>query len=191
MHSAPYVLQTERLLLSVPPPEHAEHVLAYYEANRAHLDRWDPPRPKGFYTLPFWRERLALHQDGATKRLRFKFFVRLREEPDGPVVGSCSLDNLVWGPLMACTMGYAVDHRYEGRGFTREAAAEVVRFGFEEVGLHRITAGYVPTNERSARVLEHLGFAVEGFARRYLYVGGAWRDHVLTGKVNPNPVIPE
>ena len=48
-------------------------------------------------------------------------------------------------------------------------------------------ANYMPINERSGRLLRSLGFQVEGYARDYLYVGGAWRDHVLTALTNPNP----
>ncbi len=191
MHESPQVLRTGRLILSVPPPEHAPQVLRFYEENRAHLDRWDPPRPHDFYTETYWHIRLAQQRDACAARARFKFYARLADDPDGVVVGTTSLDNVVWGPLMACTLGYAVHHRFVGRGFAREAAAEAVRFAFDDLGLHRVAAGYDPTNERSARVLDALGFAIEGFARRYLFVGGAWRDHVQTGKENPRLVVPD
>lgn len=46
-------------------------------------------------------------------------------------------------------------------------------------------ANYVPTNERSGRLLRRLGFTVEGYARDYLFIDGAWRDHVLTSLTNP------
>jgi ribosomal-protein-alanine N-acetyltransferase len=46
-------------------------------------------------------------------------------------------------------------------------------------------ANYRPENERSARVLERLGFEREGLAREYLFIDGAWRDHVLTSLLNP------
>lgn len=37
----------------------------------------------------------------------------------------------------------------------------------------------------SARLLERLGFVKEGYAREYLHIDGAWRDHVLTARTNP------
>ena len=46
--------------------------------------------------------------------------------------------------------------------------------------LHRVQANHLPENQRSARLLQRLGFRVEGLAREYLYINGAWRDHVLT-----------
>lgn len=190
MPASPLVLRTERLILSVPPPSQAALVLRYYDENRAHLERWEPPRAEDFYTEAFWRARLAQQAEDCEARRRFKLFLRRAGDPEGPVVGSIGLDNLVWGPLMSCTLGYGVDQHHTGRGYAREAAAEAVRFAFDELGLHRVTAGYDPANERSARVLDALGFAIEGFARRYLFVGGAWRDHVQTGRINPRPVVP-
>ena len=54
---------------------------------------------------------------------------------------------------------------------------------FRNIGLHRVEANYQPSNERSGRLLRSLGFTVEGYARDYLYIDGAWRDHVLTAKI--------
>ena len=59
------------------------------------------------------------------------------------------------------------------------------RYSFDELGLHRIMANHQPENERSARLLERLGFEREGYARSYLHIAGAWRDHVLTALVRP------
>ena len=52
-------------------------------------------------------------------------------------------------------------------------------------GSYYIQAAYVPANERSGRLLRRLGFTVEGYARDYLYIGGAWRDHIVTARTRP------
>jgi len=71
---------------------------------------------------------------------------------------------------------------------------EALRAAFGQVfgllGLHRIMANYLPTNERSARLLRRLGFTVDGYARDYLYIDGAWRDHILTALTSPSPQPP-
>lgn len=51
-------------------------------------------------------------------------------------------------------------------------------------------ANYLPENARSAALLEGLdfvreGYAREGYAKDHLFIGGAWRDHVLTALANP------
>ena len=61
-----------------------------------------------------------------------------------------------------------------------------VPYMFDEVGLNRIMANYMPSNKASASVLEKLGFEREGYAKKYLKIAGNWEDHVLTSKINPN-----
>ena len=56
-------------------------------------------------------------------------------------------------------------------------------------GQNRETS-YMPTNDRSAKVLRRAGFAVVGYARDFLYINGAWRDHVLTALVDPKERAP-
>ena len=57
---------------------------------------------------------------------------------------------------------------------------------FTDYGLHRIQANYMPSNTRSASLLERCGFVREGLAKSYLQIAGRWEDHVLTALVNPN-----
>ena len=59
-----------------------------------------------------------------------------------------------------------------------------VAWAFSDLNLHRIEAACVPTNVASRRVLEKTGFMLEGQARAYLKINGAWADHLLFGVVN-------
>jgi ribosomal-protein-alanine N-acetyltransferase len=52
------------------------------------------------------------------------------------------------------------------------------------VNLHRLQANHRPENLRSAAVLQRLGFVREGVAPQYLYIAGAWRDHVVNARLN-------
>lgn len=60
----------------------------------------------------------------------------------------------------------------------------VIDVAFNELGLNRIMANYLPRNNRSARLLDRLGFTEVGLAKRYLLINGVWEDHVLTSKLN-------
>ena len=68
-----------------------------------------------------------------------------------------------------------------------EALRAATAWIFGELRLHRIMANYRPENARSGRVLERLGFVREGFAKDYLFIDGAWTDHVLTALTTPHP----
>jgi ribosomal-protein-alanine N-acetyltransferase len=104
---------------------------------------------------------------------------------DGPIIGTCNYTNIVRGPFQACHLGYQVARTHEGRGLMTEALRATNAFMFDVLRLHRIMANYRPENLRSARVLERLGFVREGIARDFLFIDGAWRDHVLTALVHP------
>ena len=68
----------------------------------------------------------------------------------------------------------------------QQSLSLVIDYAFTEFRLHRLMAGYVVGNARSAKVLARLNFRVEGIARNYLYIDGAWRDHVLTALTDPS-----
>lgn len=65
-----------------------------------------------------------------------------------------------------------------------EAPAACIDFAFDARRLHRIQANDRPDNDRSARLLARLGFEREGYANDYLFIDGAWRDQVLTARLN-------
>ena len=67
----------------------------------------------------------------------------------------------------------------------REALAGAIGYVFGQLGLHPIMANHMPANRRSGQLLARLGLEVEGRARAYLKINGAWEDHVLTALVAP------
>lgn len=57
-----------------------------------------------------------------------------------------------------------------------EAAEEMLRYGFKELGLHRIYATCRPNNIGSARVMKKIGLTYEGHLREHMYYKGKWHD---------------
>ena len=177
--SAPRIL-TERLVVTLPDEGFAERVAAFQRENREHLAPWSPTRPPDFFETLGQRRRisLALSEWEADRSLRAVML--LRDDPDGAIIGECNLSNFVRGAFQACHLGYSIDARFEGRGLMAEALRALTDHAFGELDLHRVMANYRPENERSARLLERLGFTKEGLAKDYLLIDGEWRDHVLT-----------
>jgi [ribosomal protein S5]-alanine N-acetyltransferase len=106
-------------------------------------------------------------------------------EHDGhEIVALVHLLHIMRGPRQDAILGYSVDREHQGKGIATEAAGAVVRFAFDELNLHRLATGYYPHNVASGKVLRKLGFNVEGYARDYLYIDGAWRDSILVSLIN-------
>ena len=76
-------------------------------------------------------------------------------------------------------VGWLLDPAYAGRGYATEAAAEMLRICFEEMGLHRVVAGAFAENPASLRVMEKIGLRIEGRAvRASLHRELGWQDTV-------------
>ena len=83
-------------------------------------------------------------------------------------------------------MGYSLAEEVQGHGYMLEAVRGAVGYAFQELRLHRVSASYMPHNRRSAAVLRHAGFTIEGYARDYIRIEGRWEDHIMTAIVNPD-----
>lgn len=173
-------LTTARLALSSIGPEHIDALLAYHERNEKHLGRWEPARPPDFFSRGYWSTYVAAVQDDALAGRAHRFVATLRGSRQ--LVASVNVTNIVYGVFQAGVLGYSVDFAHQSRGYGTEAVGAVVGWCFKQLNLHRVEANYQPNNERSGRLLRSLGFVVEGYARDYLFIDGAWRDHILTAK---------
>lgn len=84
---------------------------------------------------------------------------------DGALVGTIGL--IMKGDRIA-EIGYWIGVPFWNRGYASEAAAEVVRYGFEECGLHRIFACHFVRNPGSGKVMTKIGMQYEGTMRRHV-----------------------
>ncbi len=57
-----------------------------------------------------------------------------------------------------CELGYWLGKPFWGRGYMPEAANEILRHAFEDIGMTTVWCGYYDGNEKSKRVQEKLGF---------------------------------
>ena len=83
-------------------------------------------------------------------------------------------------------IGYVLHHDHWSKGYATEVAEALLRYGFEDLGLQRITATCDPGNIASARVLQKVGLRFERRISGHLLVRGSWRDSLLFG-CSPTP----
>ncbi|MGH8869176.1 MAG: GNAT family N-acetyltransferase [Actinomycetes bacterium] len=70
---------------------------------------------------------------------------------------------------------------YLDLGLGTETTRLVLMAAFDVLGLHRVDARVLSTNDRALAVLEGCGFTQEGRTRESCHVGGVWLDHLLLG----------
>jgi [ribosomal protein S5]-alanine N-acetyltransferase len=97
---------------------------------------------------------------------------------DGAVVGAVEVQ-IASVDHRRAEMGYVLHRSAWGRGYATEAAAAILRYGFDELDLHKISATCDPDNVASARILEKIGMRREGLLKEHLLIRGEWRDRLL------------
>ncbi len=72
-----------------------------------------------------------------------------------------------------------------GKGYGTMAARLMIRYAFEEMGLHRLFLRVFAENTQAIRSYEKAGFEKEACLREDVCIDGCYRDIVLMGILNP------
>lgn len=149
-------------------------------ASRAWLEPWEPRAEPGsadpVTDADAFRARCAAWE--RQRQFDHAYGFGLFLNADDRLLGEVSLGTVHRGPFQTATIGYWVDRREAGNGYVPEGVALVIRYAFEELGLHRLEAAIVPRNAPSRRVAAKLGLRDEGTALRFLQINGVYEDHV-------------
>lgn len=146
--------------------------------NHDWLTKWEPSRPTGSPDVINDRHAFAARCNARDRERHLGSGYGFGVFVDGKFGGEMNLSSIQRGPFQNCYVGYWVDEALAGKGYTPEALAVVLKFGFEEVALHRMQISIIPRNTASRRVVEKLDIRAEGIALRYLEINGAWEDHM-------------
>ena len=96
------------------------------------------------------------------------------ERQSGRMIGTCGFTSFNFD-ADAGEIGYVLNPDFQGQGLCTEAVGRVIRFGFEDLSLHRIEARYMQGNDRSRRLMERVGMRFEGWSRDAMKVRGVYR----------------
>lgn len=153
--------------------------------SRAFLQPWEPSWPEDDLTRAAFRRRIARYRDEMRQDANYPFLFEVRAT--GLLLGGLTLANIRRRAAMSASLGYWMGAEHAGRGLMSLAVPALCGFGFRRLDLERIEAACLPENAASIRVLEKAGFRREGFARGYLSIAGARRDHLLFALLRSDP----
>ena len=108
-----------------------------------------------------------------------KIWLAITLRADGRQIGGVGLR--VDEPHQHAELGYWLGVPYWGQGYATEAGREMLRYGFERLGLHRIFASHFGHNPASGGVLRKLGMRHEGCQREHLRKWDRFVDSELYG----------
>jgi RimJ/RimL family protein N-acetyltransferase len=167
-----YPIITPRLELRPFGPDDLDAVHAYQ--SRVDIHRY-------LYTSPRTREEVAELLGSRTPVLaeegdKLVLAVRLRDS--GTLIGEVVL---VWisREHRQGEFGFVFHPDHHGHGYAGEAAVEMLRLGFDGLGLHRIVGRADGRNAASARLMEKLGLRREAYFVQNEIVKGEWTDEVV------------
>ena len=101
------------------------------------------------------------------------------ESPRGRYVGPARLTVFSWSDGDARLAIGIYDRRFWSAGYGTEAIRLLLRYAFDDLGLHRVDLLVIAYNARAIRAYEKCGFVREGVLRESALVDGVRHDDVL------------
>lgn len=153
----------------------------WQEVRRRNVDwltKWEPARIPGQPDVVEDRDAFTVRCSARQRERQLGTGYGFGVFVEGQFAGEVNVSSVQRGPFQSAYVGYWMDERHAGNGYTPEAVVVVCRYVFEELGLHRLQIAIIPRNRASHRVVEKLAIRSEGTALRYLEINGAWEDHV-------------
>lgn len=164
----------EMLSLKLRHEDDAEKVFILTDKNRDYLSPWFP-----------WVDMTLSSEDSKKFVLECQEKFQNKKSADfgviyeGDFIGSMGFHTIKMRDEWA-EIGYWIDEDFQGKGIMTECVKAVIKYGFDELNLHRIQIKCDTRNLRSKAIPERLGFKLEGVIRESRKnEGGAFSDMLI------------
>ncbi|CAM4407588.1 GNAT family protein [Paenibacillus phoenicis] len=166
-------LETERFVLRRLTTKDAADLFHYF-SNDEVTKYYDLDR---FVELREAEELIQKWNSRYLEKRGFRWAITVKAESDR-VIGTCGFHN--WSKEhYKAEVGYELNPDYWRQGVMTEVLQEILRFGFEDLGLNRIEAYIDPDNIRSRYLLEKTGFHEEGYLKETFFEKNQFVDAVV------------
>jgi ribosomal-protein-alanine N-acetyltransferase len=165
-------LESERLVLREITAADADDLFDIF-SDEATMEYWSC-RP---YTSIVQAQKLIESLTNTTRQeIGIHWAITLRGE--NRLIGRCGYNE--WRkPHRRGEISYIIARHYWGKGIAREALHLILDYGFTEMNLHSVEAGVTPGNNGSTRMLERLGFRLEGHLRESYFAEDHFVDSLI------------
>lgn len=167
-----YPIRTKRLILRPVQADDADAMFAYRQREDVCRFLLHPPQTFEQVATRAANSRSELTDEGQVLTLA------VVEQETGAFVGDVVL-MYHSREQRAGEIGYVLNPDHAGKGYATEAGAALLRLGFDELGLHRMTGRLDARNTASARVLEKLGMRREAHFVENEFIKGEWTDELV------------
>lgn len=169
-----YPVTTDRLLLRPFVDADLDAMFSYHRLPEvARYLMWPPrDREQAAASLKYRMEHPTIEKEGDV------LVLAVEHRETGALLGDVNLSLMSeWD--RTGEFGFIFDPRHQGKGYAREAAVEMLRLGFDQLGLHRIIGRADARNDASAKLMGRLGLRKEAHFVKNGYVKGEWTDEVV------------
>ena len=155
MSRRPPTLQTQRLILRPFSIDDASRFSSWLVLSEVYATTLNIPHPYEDGIAEKW---ITAHSAQFSSDRGITLAITLAT--DGLLIGAIALGALP--QHQRAELGYWIGVPYWNNGYCTEAALTVIRYGFEELGLHKITSRYIVGNHASEKVMIKAGMKKEG-----------------------------
>lgn len=145
--------------------------------NMEYLKPWEPEWSPYELERSYFVKRVKFFDKLSNRDKAYSYLIFQNDK--NKLIGEININNIQRGVVQSCSIGYWISENKMGLGYMRESISILKDFIFNDLKLHRIEAACLPRNMRSLRTLLKSEFEIEGHAKKYLKINGAWEDHIL------------
>ena len=171
MKKAP-VLETQRLCLRKPRAADIPRIVQFADNEKIYEMTMNMPHPYNEEAAIAW---INMANEGLKDDSHFIFAIA--QKPDDELIGGIGLK--VNNRFNRAELGFWLGEPFWNSGFMSEATRAIIRFGFEELDLHKIFAHHMTKNPASGQVMKKNGMRKEGLLE----------DHVLKDDTHQSLVV--
>lgn len=166
---------SDDLELRLLEPRYSEDVFKEIEKNREYLSKWFP-----------WVEKTNSSED---TRAFINFELQRFANNNGfstgifykdKYIGNIGIHDINWN-LKMTSIGYWLSSDYQGLGIMTTCCKEILKHGFNLMGLNKIEVRARIDNVKSIAIPVRLGFKQEGVLRQVDFNNNRYYDHVVYG----------